>query len=360
MWMITSNTWESNSEKNKELVSAFIYLFFLGGIRILQNFVSDVFNFCKFFQLTFLPRALLTCTPSSLPKSPTPLVLGGVDIRPHWRPVQRCVQLRPILSTRFLNELGVLQTARQFSAETHESGERAEHTGKDVGLEETDSTLPSLFHSHTAHSLAATTRDSPCARSEKRPANEVSFRVPGNICFFALMGRKHDAEVEFTCCHSQKSAKGGFSKGFLSDRSNRTWSRRRYLSRPAGESPLGRWNNGDFVQNNAFGRGVMTKTERSATRGFSCHSLVFNLHYSLCNGNAGATYNFRKTKTKANKQIINVKADDKGEYNKRKKTEHYQSSFVRVCVCISPSLKYPPRCTLANLLSFGIIIHLAL
>ena len=34
---------------------------------------------------------------------------------------------------------------------------------------------------------------------------------------FALMGRKHDAEVEFTCCHSQKSAKVGFSKGFLSD-----------------------------------------------------------------------------------------------------------------------------------------------
>ena len=59
--------------------------------------------------------------------------------------------------------------------------------------------------------------NSPCARSEKRPRNEVSFRVPGNICFFALMGRKHDAEVEFTCCHSQKSAKVGFSKGFLSD-----------------------------------------------------------------------------------------------------------------------------------------------
>ena len=58
---------------------------------------------------------------------------------------------------------------------------------------------------------------SPCARSEKRPRNEVSFHIPGNICFFALMGRKHDAEVEFTCCHSQKSAKVGFSKGFLSD-----------------------------------------------------------------------------------------------------------------------------------------------
>ena len=58
---------------------------------------------------------------------------------------------------------------------------------------------------------------SPCARSEKRPGSEVSFRVPGNICFFALMGRKYDAEVEFTCCHSQKSAKVGFSKGFLSD-----------------------------------------------------------------------------------------------------------------------------------------------
>ena len=63
----------------------------------------------------------------------------------------------------------------------------------------------------------AATQYSPCARSEKRPRNEVSFRVPGNICFFALMGRKHDAEVEFTCCHSQKSAKVGFSKGFLSD-----------------------------------------------------------------------------------------------------------------------------------------------
>ena len=31
------------------------------------------------------------------------------------------------------------------------------------------------------------------------------------------MARKHDAEVEFTCCHSQKSANVGFSKGFLSD-----------------------------------------------------------------------------------------------------------------------------------------------
>ena len=57
----------------------------------------------------------------------------------------------------------------------------------------------------------------PCARSEKRPGSEVSFRVLGNICFFALMGRKYDAEVEFTCCHSQKSAKVGFSRGFLSD-----------------------------------------------------------------------------------------------------------------------------------------------
>ena len=31
------------------------------------------------------------------------------------------------------------------------------------------------------------------------------------------MGRKHDADVKFTCCHSQKCAKVGFSKGFLSD-----------------------------------------------------------------------------------------------------------------------------------------------
>ena len=28
------------------------------------------------------------------------------------------------------------------------------------------------------------------------------------------------------------------------------------------------------MQNNAFGRGVMTKAEGSATRGFSCHSLT--------------------------------------------------------------------------------------
>ena len=59
--------------------------------------------------------------------------------------------------------------------------------------------------------------DNPCARSEMRPRNEVSFRLPGNICFFALMGRKRDAEVEFTCCHSQKCAKVGFLKGFLFD-----------------------------------------------------------------------------------------------------------------------------------------------
>ena len=48
---------------------------------------------------------------------------------------------------------------------------------------------------------------------------EVKFRSESSatFVFFALMGRKYDAEVEFTCCHSQKSAKVGFSKGFLSD-----------------------------------------------------------------------------------------------------------------------------------------------
>ena len=109
---------------------------------------------------------------------------------------------------------------------------------------------------------------SPCARSEKRPRNEVSFHLPGNICFFALMGRKHDAEVEFTCCHSQKSAKVGFSKGFLSDliRPDHVVDIQ-YHPRPAGVAgvsswPLPRWNHGDFVRNSVYvrGRGVMTKT----------------------------------------------------------------------------------------------------
>ena len=117
--------------------------------------------------------------------------------------------------------------------------------------------------------------DSPCARSEKRPRNEVSFRVPGNICFFALMGRKHDAEVEFTCCRSQKSAKVGFSKGFLSDLIGPD----RVVDIFRGQPARRRWqddNYGDFVKNNACGRGVMTKTERSAcsARGFSCYSLT--------------------------------------------------------------------------------------
>ena len=38
---------------------------------------------------------------------------------------------------------------------------------------------------------------------------------------------------------------------------------------------MARCYNGDFVQNNACGRGVMTKTERrGGARGFSCHSLT--------------------------------------------------------------------------------------
>ena len=74
-----------------------------------------------------------------------------------------------------------------------------------------------IEQSNTPTSSALRKTTSPGARSEKRPGSEVSFRVLGNICFFALIGRKYDAEVEFTCCHSQKSAKVGFSKGFLSD-----------------------------------------------------------------------------------------------------------------------------------------------
>ena len=87
------------------------------------------------------------------------------------------------------------------------------------------------------------------------------------------MGRKHDAEVEFTCCHSQKSAKVGFSKGILSNLIGPD----RVVDISRGQPARCRWqdDNGDFVQNNACGRGVMTKTERSASaRGFSCHSLT--------------------------------------------------------------------------------------
>ena len=46
---------------------------------------------------------------------------------------------------------------------------------------------------------------------------------------------------------------------------------------------------------------------------------VFYLHYSLCNGNAGATYNFRKTKTKANKQTDNKRQSRRqGRIQKKK------------------------------------------
>ena len=61
---------------------------------------------------------------------------------------------------------------------------------------------------------------------------------------------------------------------------------------------------------------------------------VFILHYSLCNGNAGATYNFRNTKTKANKQTDNKRQSTRqGRIpQKKKKTEHYQRVFLCVCV----------------------------
>ena len=46
---------------------------------------------------------------------------------------------------------------------------------------------------------------------------------------------------------------------------------------------------------------------------------------------------FAKQKQKqTNKQIINVKADDRGEYHKKKENRTLpESSFVRVCVCLS-------------------------
>ena len=47
---------------------------------------------------------------------------------------------------------------------------------------------------------------------------EMKFRSESTatfVCFFfALMGRKHDAEVEFTCCHSQKVRKLAFRRVF--------------------------------------------------------------------------------------------------------------------------------------------------
>ena len=83
-----------------------------------------------------------------------------------------------------------------------------------------------------------------------------------------------------------------------------------------------------FYQERGWGFGISV---------FRCFSIYW--HYSLCNGNAGATYNFRKTKIDKRKQkqtikqIINVKADDGGEYHKKKVNRTLpESSFARVCV----------------------------
>ena len=47
------------------------------------------------------------------------------------------------------------------------------------------------------------------------------------------------------------------------------------------------------------------------------------------------TFAIQKQK-QTNKQIINVKADDRGEYHKKKENRTFlpESSFVRVCVCV--------------------------
>ena len=43
----------------------------------------------------------------------------------------------------------------------------------------------------------------------------------------------------------------------------------------------------------------------------------------------------KQKQKQTNKQIINVKADDRGEYNKKKENSTLpESSFVRVCVCV--------------------------
>ena len=61
---------------------------------------------------------------------------------------------------------------------------------------------------------------------------------------------------------------------------------------------------------------------------------VFILHYSLCNGNAGATYNLRNTKTKANKQTDNKRQSTRQGRIPQKKENRTspESFFVRVCV----------------------------
>ena len=142
---------------------------------------------------------------------------------------------------------------------------------------------------------------SPCARSEKRPRNEVSFHLPGNICFFALMGRKHDAEVEFTCCHSQKSAKVGFSKGFLSDLIGPDHVVDTILG-AAGVAPLPRWNHGDFVRNSVRGRGEMIKTSIKGVIPFvqkkTTYTFLWQEKYS--------SFFFQKSREKSLKILLNM------------------------------------------------------
>ena len=61
---------------------------------------------------------------------------------------------------------------------------------------------------------------------------------------------------------------------------------------------------------------------------------VFYLHYSLCNGNAGATYNFRKTKTKANKQTDNKRQSRRQGRIQQKKENRTLPEFFCACVCV--------------------------
>ena len=46
----------------------------------------------------------------------------------------------------------------------------------------------------------------------RRGLEKVSLHSAGNICFFRSNGRESNTEHEFTCCHSQKLSKVGFSK----------------------------------------------------------------------------------------------------------------------------------------------------
>ena len=74
-------------------------------------------------------------------------------------------------------------------------------------------------HTDRTHSVANNPPPHIVRVPDPKRGLELKFRSESSatFVFFALMGRKYDAEVEFTCCHSQKSAKVGFSKGFLSD-----------------------------------------------------------------------------------------------------------------------------------------------